>query len=120
MKNKIKLNKDLIYNILYWGSIGVVIVWIILKLLGIINSPVWQQMIPFAGLIIPFIIKGMKDAESIGLIKPMYGEIKDIRKDQMDMKERLIHVEKDMHYIRRDVDLLRKDFDNHTTVSHES
>ena len=116
---KFNITKNLIYDVIYWGFILVVIVWIILKLLGIIHSPVWQQMLPFAALVVPFIIKGMKDAESLALIKPMYEEIKEMRKDISTMDNRLVHVEKDVHYLRRDVDHLQKGFDKHLVAHHK-
>ncbi|HLD02061.1 MAG TPA: hypothetical protein VJC10_04250 [Patescibacteria group bacterium] len=108
--------KNMVLNALYWGSLLVVVVWIILKLVGVIQSPLWQELIPFAALIVPFIIQGMKDTQSIGLIKPMYDELKEmrtelkeIRKEQGSFDGRFIHVEQDIHYLRRDVDFLRSD-----------
>ena len=54
------MKKDVIKNIildaLYWGSLLVVVVWIILKLVGVIQSPLWQELIPFAALVVPFVI----------------------------------------------------------------
>ncbi|MBI2175737.1 hypothetical protein HYU40_00085 [Candidatus Woesearchaeota archaeon] len=39
----------IVYDWIFWISIGVVVVWMILKATGIIHSPIWQELLPFAG-----------------------------------------------------------------------
>ena len=41
------MNKDLIADIVIYGSALGIILWAILKSIGIINSPVWIEMLPY-------------------------------------------------------------------------
>lgn len=40
-----------VYDWIFWISIGVIVVWMILKAAGIIQSPQWQELLPFAGAV---------------------------------------------------------------------
>ena len=48
MKLQFKVN-PVVYDWVFWISIGVVVVWMILKAVGVIHSPVWQELLPLAG-----------------------------------------------------------------------
>ncbi|MBU3923491.1 MAG: hypothetical protein KJ592_01090 [Nanoarchaeota archaeon] len=43
--------KDYIYDILFWTSMSITILWIILKLTGVINTPEWVQLIPIITIV---------------------------------------------------------------------
>lgn len=80
------MNKDKIYDLIFWTSMIVILVWIILKAVGIINTPVVIQLIPYAGGIFAFgvffqVIKDLKD------------QMKEVKDDLKQINKRLIHVE---------------------------
>ncbi|MBI2143491.1 hypothetical protein HYU20_04095 [Candidatus Woesearchaeota archaeon] len=37
------------YDWIFWISVAVVFVWMVLKAVGIIQPPVWQELLPYAG-----------------------------------------------------------------------
>ncbi len=39
-----------IYDWIFWISVCVVAVWMILKAVGVIQSPAWQELLPYAGI----------------------------------------------------------------------
>lgn len=39
----------IVYDWIFWISVAVVVIWMILKAVGIIQSPVWQELLPYAG-----------------------------------------------------------------------
>jgi len=43
---------DMFFWILMWLGIIIILVWIILKMLGMINSPIWVEIIPYFGGVI--------------------------------------------------------------------
>lgn len=48
------MNRELKDKILEWAgwfSLGICAVWVLLKAIGIIQSPIWIEMIPYAGAI---------------------------------------------------------------------
>jgi hypothetical protein len=49
MKEGISKSDTAIYDWIFWISIAVIVVWMILKAVGVISSPVWQELLPFAG-----------------------------------------------------------------------
>ncbi len=50
MKKLFKIN-PIVYDWMFWISIAVIAVWIVLKAVGVIHSPVWQELLPIGGLI---------------------------------------------------------------------
>jgi hypothetical protein len=46
-----KANSTIIYVWIFWLSMAVMAVWVVLKAAGIINSPVWVELIPYASAI---------------------------------------------------------------------
>jgi hypothetical protein len=97
-----KIDKTLIYSWIFWISIGVIVVWIILKAYSIINTPTFVQFIPYIGAIFA--------AGSIFQI------IRDNKRDLSSIKRRigkmavgLTRLEVNFDHIKRDVGFLRKD-----------
>ena len=48
MKQSFKIN-PVVYDWIFWISIAVIVVWIVLKAVGVIHSPVWQELLPYVG-----------------------------------------------------------------------
>ena len=81
-------NNETFNEVAYKASLGLVIIWIILKLLRIIESPLWQEMLPFAGLVLGFITWSNR------------------------LESRLTSMEKDLQYIRKDTDYTKKEMED--------
>ncbi len=46
------MNKELsIWDVLAWVALGIIILWIILKITGVINTPLWLQYVPVYGAV---------------------------------------------------------------------
>ncbi|MBW2974886.1 hypothetical protein KY366_04170 [Candidatus Woesearchaeota archaeon] len=43
-----KETKTRIYEIIFWLALIIIALWLVLKAVGIINSPVWVEAIPYA------------------------------------------------------------------------
>ena len=52
-----------------WLGIVIVIAWIILKLLGYIHSPPWQEVLPFVGIGITVLCGAYKFGKQIGVMQ---------------------------------------------------
>ncbi len=77
------MNKELKDKILYisgWVALGIVTLWLILKAVGIIQTPVWIQMIPYAG--------------AIFWAGVTYQQFNSIKEDVKSLKVQINHVEK--------------------------
>ena len=48
MKQAFKVN-PIVYDWMFWISVAVVVVWMVLKAVGVIQSPAWQELLPYAG-----------------------------------------------------------------------
>ena len=95
------MNKDKIYDFVFWTSMATVIIWMFLKGIGVINTPVLIQLIPYAGGIFAFgvffqTVKGLKEE-----IKDIKVDLNEVKKSQQNMaldmsevKTRLGHVER--------------------------
>ncbi|MBI2140966.1 hypothetical protein HYU16_00930 [Candidatus Woesearchaeota archaeon] len=42
----------IVYDWIFWISVTVVVVWMVLKAAGIIQSPAWQVLLPYAGSLV--------------------------------------------------------------------
>ncbi len=100
------IEKQKIYDFVFWTSMSVVAVWIVLKAVGVINTPIIVQLIPYAGGIFAFgaffqLIKEVKN--QVKEIKDDLGEVKKSQQsmliDTSQIKIRLVHVEKDTEKI---------------------
>ncbi len=61
--------RDALLTILMWLGIIIIIVWVILKLLGYIHSPPWQEVLPFIGVAITFICGAYKFGIQMGSLQ---------------------------------------------------
>ncbi len=73
------MNKDKIYDLLFWSSMGVIIIWMILKATGVINTPVFVQLIPYAGGIFAFGV-------FFEMMRDFKNEIKSIKEDTKELR----------------------------------
>ncbi|MBW2968657.1 hypothetical protein KY304_00190 [Candidatus Woesearchaeota archaeon] len=83
------MNKDKIYDIIFWMSMLIMIVWIILKIAGIINSPVWIEMIPYMSIVFA--------------AGAFYQSINNAKLDMADLKIRMGAVELKFHDLEKEM-----------------
>src|SRR3989338_1686239 len=99
-------DRTIIYVWVFWLSLGIIALWIILRLLGIFESPIWQEMIPYAGAI-------FAAGSFFQMIFDLRKRINRIEVRQNRMASGLIKLESDVHHLRQDFTNLRHDFNQH-------
>ncbi|MBI1970207.1 hypothetical protein HYS47_00515 [Candidatus Woesearchaeota archaeon] len=123
LKIKKLIDKETI--ILFWVSIVcqiILIVWIILKFAGVIHSPIWQEMIPYAVIAIPVISgvvsyrKTLQKAETnIEMIHLRLNRMEP-RFDKIDTK--FDRIEQKLEKIAQELKEFRHDFNVHLVKYH--
>ncbi len=83
------MNKIKIYDIIFWTSLLVIAIWIVLKMFGVINSPVWIEMVPYLGLIFA--------------AGSFYQSVRSMKLDISDFKLRMSGVELKTHNIEKEL-----------------
>lgn len=83
------MTKDKIYAIIFWTSLLVILVWVILKMIGVINSPVWIQLIPYFS--------------AVFAAGAFFQSINSIKLDVSDLKARMGSVELRTHNMEKDI-----------------
>lgn len=79
-----------VYDWVFWVSIAVVVLWMILKIVGVIHSPVWQEMLPIAGgaaAIVAYALKAGRYLEKIDHIKT---DLHNFKSDMSDFRKEVI------------------------------
>ena len=84
-----------IYNWIFWVSMSVITVWVVLKAVGIINTPEWQQLLPVAGAI----FAGGAFFQKINSMETKFNI----------MERRFGSMESDNHGIKVDIAILKND-----------
>ncbi|MAG16275.1 hypothetical protein CMO88_04395 [Candidatus Woesearchaeota archaeon] len=92
-----KRERDLtwLYVTMFWTSWAIVAIWIVLKAIGVINSPVWQELVPFVGIIF-----------GAGVFFQMF---LDMRIDVKGIKKKIGRMDRDTGHLRIDVEVLKND-----------
>ncbi len=93
-------DKQKIYDFIFWTSMSVILVWIILKGFGIINTPVFIQLIPYAGGIFAFGI-------FFQMIKDLKEQIKDIKSEVKEVKVDITSVKVDLSGVKTDISQIK-------------
>ena len=95
-----------IWQILFYFSMGVVLLWLILKLSGVIQTPLWLEVgVPTAGLLLGIftlyrnIFNGIKDL-SVG-VATVAVKVDHIEKDVSSLKQDMITVKQDMGIVKK-------------------
>ncbi len=98
-----------------WLGIVVTLVWAILKTVGYIHSPPWQESLPFFALALTIIGGIYHFGRTMGDIQRTLWYIKlDIKTLKGDVKE----LQQDMKEVKTDIKELRHDFDAHMVRYH--
>src|SRR3989338_5441345 len=113
MKKK-QRDPDLIYIIIVWASLAVIAAWIVLKAFGVINTPWWQQVLPFAGVIFglggffQMFVHMKDDVKGIkGKIGRMDSDIGHLRIDVEVLKNDTSYLKQDVHHLKTDMVLVK-------------
>lgn len=94
------LDKEKIYDLIFWTSMGVILLWIILKSVGVINTPITIQLIPYAGGIFAFGV-------FFQMIKDLKEQIRDIKDDIKGVKEEVKEVKVDLNGVKMDISQIK-------------
>lgn len=87
------MNKD---KILYWAgwvALGITTVWIILKAMGVISSPIWVEMIPYAGIVFWAGVTYQKVAALTTEMAEVKSDLKSVDRRLTNVETRVINVE---------------------------
>ena len=82
-----------ITDILFWIGILIVIIWAIGKTIGLINSPVWVDMIPIFGAIITVVAISLKIGKILQKIEQVIKDVGNLQLEVKDMDKRVIAIE---------------------------
>lgn len=95
------MNQTKIYDILFWTSLSVIAIWVFLKMIGVIHSPVWVQMIPYAGAI--FAAGTFYQLMKILRIDvfDLKTRMNSIEREITEVKTNLKHTDSDLHYLKQ-------------------
>ena len=83
-----KINVRQIFDIVAWIVIGLILLWLILKVTGVINTPLWLQYSPLFG--------------AVYLAGWFAKKITGVADDVKDIKKEVKEIDKDMAIIKRE------------------
>ncbi len=82
--------RDKIYSVIIWTGLALILLWYILKSVGVISTPLWIELLPVG---IAVFTAGV-------FVQQIRTDIRDLRTDVKGLKIRVGHLEKDMHYVK--------------------
>ncbi len=116
---KTKVNWDMIT---YWLGFGIgmviLIVWIIAKLLGIIHSPVWVEMLPLIGIGMTIGTIGVKTGRKLEKLDLVYAKVLQHDKQLEQIRESLLRIEHKMDAGFAELRVFRREYDAHLKRHH--
>ena len=89
--------KHKIYATIYWTSLALILLWYILKSIGIIQTPLWIELLPFA---IAVFGAGAFIQRICNSIVNLQKDLIILKTDFLTLNGRVGHLESDMHYIK--------------------
>jgi hypothetical protein len=75
-----------IYGAIFWASLVIILLWYILKSTGVIQTPLWLELLPVAVAVF-----------GAGAV------FQEMRSDIKILKFRVTHLEKDVHYVKAQI-----------------
>lgn len=85
-----------ITDILFWIGILIVIIWAIGKTIGLINSPVWIDMIPIYGAVATAMGISLKIGRILQKIEQVLKDVGNIQLEVKDIDKRVTVIESKM------------------------
>jgi len=100
--------KRSIWDYLFYTSLLVITIWLILKVIGIIQTPVWLEYgVPIGSAVITFLTfyQGLIDKlfDMNGKLYHMQNKIDILGANDVRMEEHLKHIDKDVEILKTDV-----------------
>ena len=80
-------------DILIWTGIFIITVWALGKATGLINSPVWVDMIPVFGVVVTIAGISLKIGAILQKLNQVIIDVGDIRMEINDIDKRVISIE---------------------------
>ncbi len=103
-----------IWQILFYFSMGVVLLWLILKLSGVIQTPVWLEFgVPIAGLFVGIFTMYhnlMRAITKVGItVATLIVKVDHLEKDVSSLKQDMHLVKQDMTLVKQDMNMVKHD-----------
>ncbi|MBI4144809.1 hypothetical protein HY493_01225 [Candidatus Woesearchaeota archaeon] len=82
-----------IYGAIYWTSLAAILLWYVLKSAGIIQTPLWIELLPIA-----FAVFGAG-----AVLQEMRSDIRTLKEKTRSLEQNTHHVEFAMHHLENDM-----------------
>lgn len=101
MKNEIKLPKEnRFWDIIFYTSLLVLTIWVILKSIGVIHTPTWLEYgVPFTGLIFT----------ALSFYQKIIEKVNTIAVGLATLNVRFDHLDKDVEGLKENMTLVKSD-----------
>lgn len=104
------MNKEVFWRYTFYGSLIVLTIWLILKSLGVFNTPFWLEYgVPIASIIVGFLAMYQNLLQTMAKITANLAvlttrfDYMDAKVDRIDLK--VNHLDKDMHLVKNELSL---------------
>ncbi len=95
---KIQPMKRSIWDYLFYASMAVILIWLVLKMTGIIQTPLWLEYgVPIGSFVIGFIM----------LFQSLNDRITTLSVNDARIETRIEHIDKDVESLKTDVGKLK-------------
>ncbi len=82
-----------VYGIIGWTCLAIILIWYILKSVGVIQTPLWLELMPVAAGIFA----------GGAFVQKICSAIAEMKKEIILVKVRVTHLEKDMHFVKAQI-----------------
>jgi len=85
---------------MFYSSLATIMIWLILKIIGIIQTPVWLEYgVPVTSLVIAV----------FSLFHELIKDLTSIKIDVAELKINVTHLDKDMGVVKRDMTIVKNE-----------
>jgi FtsH-binding integral membrane protein len=82
--------RDKIYSFIIWTGLALILLWYILKSIGVINTQLWIELLPV----------GIAVFTAVVFVQQIRTDIRDLRTDIKGLKIAVGHLEKDVRFVK--------------------
>ncbi|MFH1803111.1 MAG: hypothetical protein ABH864_06730 [archaeon] len=101
------------WDYLIWIGIILILGWALLKALGIINTPVWIEMIPYIGVGITLLGGAYKLGRILENVERMDTSVKELNTTTKDIDKRLIALGENVEFKGREIKRIDDKMENY-------